>query len=328
MKQLYVPIALAVMSALVITATPTRRTTRMPTTGAPGRNLNGKMFTLSGNGGKILFYPPGTSPISSYTTRPYSTTSRPYSTTSRPYKTTTTTRPYKTTTTTRPYKTTTRPYSTTTRPYPTTTAPSTPGVSVCLRYLTDTLKLTLSPSTNPLQLRVSAAGSYILDSYRYKRLFFQTDIWFWSNIRRDIWTRVCLTVDNTKKVAQVFSGSNISIRKLLQYDWSGVPVIDIADVEGQVTDLQVWDYPLQKIEVLNYMTRGDVSGPYHGSVLSWSDISYSTSGNTLLEEDDAYRSPPGQPMRSSSGRKRCRQKGEKKSREFLNVVERNREQLK
>ncbi|XP_074493869.1 uncharacterized protein LOC141769077 isoform X1 [Sebastes fasciatus] len=387
-KLLYIPMVMAVMSALVVTATtftdstttkkPTTTTTAQTTTprtttitttartttGPPGLNLSGKMFTLSVNGGGIAFYPPYFSPTPPptpnptrhYTTRPYYTTTRPY--TSRPYYTTTrpyttrpsTTRPYYTTTrpytsrpyytttrpyTTRPYYTTTRPYTTrpyytTTRPYYTTTptAPPTRGVSVCLRYLADSVYslFTLSPSSrNPLNLAVSNVGAYTLNVGGYSQ-YMKPNVRFWSNVGPDIWTRVCLTMDSVKNVAQVFSGSNISVRKMLpiRYAWSGEPVIDFSGFDGQVTDIQIWDYPLRYREVFNYMTSG-VYGQYSGSVLSWSHISYSPRGNILLE--DTYEWQARQPINSIRGRKGRRVKGGMKIMEFFNVEESQREQL-
>lgn len=323
-KLLYVPMVMAVMSALVVTDSTTTKkmtttttartttprtttitTTARTTTGPPGLNLNGKMFTLSYNGGGIAFYPPYFSPTPTPTPYP--------------------TRHY----TTRPYYTTTRPY--TSRPYYTTTptAPPTRGVSVCLRYLSDYSNslFTLSPSSrNPLNLVVSNVGSYTLnlDRYRQYSLYMNPNVRFWSNVGPDIWTRVCLTMDSVKNVAQVFSGSNISIRKMLpiRYAWSGEPVIDVSGFDGQVTDIQIWDYPLRYKEVFNYMTSG-VYGQYSGSVLSWSHISYSPRGNTLLE--DTYEWQARQPINSIRGRKGRRVKGGMKIMEFFNAEESQRE---
>lgn len=92
------------------------------------------------------------------------------------------------------------------------------GVSVCLRYLTDGRYSTifkLSPSNTPLTLTVTYPDQYTLSFGGYYSLSLQPNIRFWSHIDPDIWTRVCLTVDTRKNVAQVFSGSSISIRKML-----------------------------------------------------------------------------------------------------------------
>lgn len=95
--------------------------------GGPG-SLDGKMFSLSFNGGGISFYPPYWSPPSTrypnsrFSSRPYFTTARPRPTV-RPQLKPTTPYPYPT------YPTTTYPYPTypyTTYP-PWTTAPSTRG---------------------------------------------------------------------------------------------------------------------------------------------------------------------------------------------------------
>ncbi|XP_034726073.1 uncharacterized protein LOC117943817 isoform X2 [Etheostoma cragini] len=331
---LYVPMAMVVMSTLVgLTATtPWFRTTTptwTTTAGASGLNLNGKMFTLSVNGGGVSFYSPYFSPT---TSSPY-TTRRPYYTTTRPYTPQPTTR--------RPYYTTTRPYTprtttprpTTTRPW--TTAPTTRGVSVCLRYMSDFQTdirsiFTLSPSSRqPLQMGVSASGSYRLsfDRYGYYNLNLKPYKTFWANIRLEIWTRVCLTVDTMKNVAQLFSDSSMSIRKMLptDYVWSGEPVIDFSGFDGQVTDVQIWDYSLKYREVLNYMNSGRYSS-YSGSALTWSYISYSLRGKVLLE--DVYERQWQDQQLIQSKKKNMRQpKGEKKSREFFNLSESKREQL-
>ncbi|KAM8755831.1 uncharacterized protein AB9X84_009236 [Acanthopagrus schlegelii] len=271
---------------------------------------------------------------STTTMRPHTTTMHSYSTTN--YPNTPTTRPHTTTThsystTNYPNTTTTRPHTTTTRPHTTTTtAPSVRGVSVCLRYLTDFGQtsnpriFTLSPSGTPLQVNVNQFGYYTLklqpyDPYGYNTLYMKPSIKLWSNIGPDIWSRVCFTLDSMKNVAQVFSGSNISIRMVLpyQYVWSGEPVIEFPGFDGQLTDVQMWDYPLSYREVFKYMNNG-VYGPYRGSVLTWSSINYTPRGNTLLE--DVYE---WQTKQQISGRRRGRRpKGGRKNRKFVNVVER------
>ncbi|KAK2915469.1 hypothetical protein Q8A73_006063 [Channa argus] len=223
------------------------------TTDSPGLNLRGKMFTLSVNGrGGITLYRPYFSPPSSP-----------------------------------------RRYTFSDYPPWTTSSPSS-GVSVCLRYITDFLEtktssiFTLSPSSNPLQLGVSGNTYWLsCDRYTFKNLYLEPSIRISSNIVPEIWNRVCLTVDSRRNVAQVFSGSNMSIRKFLpnRYTWSGDGSIVLSGFNGQVTDLQVWDYTLRYGEVYNYMTGG-VYRPYRGSVLSWSHVRYSISGKVLLE--DAY----------------------------------------
>lgn len=94
------------------------------------------------------------------------------------------------------------------------------GVSVCLRYLTDSdynTIFTLSPSSgNRMQLVANSPGVYRLNfGYQSYYLDLRPNIRFWSNIGLDIWTRICLTVDTVKGVAQMFNGSSISIRKML-----------------------------------------------------------------------------------------------------------------
>ncbi|XP_036957355.1 uncharacterized protein LOC119021272 [Acanthopagrus latus] len=291
MKLVHALLVVAVMSAPVNAEF---KTTSWTTPGPQGMNLKGKMFTLSQYEGGISFYPPYFSPTPSTTY--YITTDIPTSTS-----------------------------------YPWTTAPTTRSVSVCLRYLIDFGQtsnpriFTLSPSSTPLLVNVDQLGVYTLNfnQYSYNTLYMKPSIRFWSTIGPDIWSRFCFTLDSTKNVAQVFSGSNISIRKLIryQYVWSGEPVIQFEGFDGQVTDVQMWDYPLSYREVFKYMTNG-VYGPYRGSVLTWSSINYTPSGNTLLE--DVYE---WQAKQQISGRRRGRQpKGGRKNRKFVNA-EREKKQL-
>ncbi|KAM4740915.1 uncharacterized protein FYW61_002557 [Anableps anableps] len=297
-----------------------------PTRGGSGVDLSGKMFTLSGyNGGLVIYSPYQPSPWSSPT--PYHSPSSTQTTTrktERPIPSTTTqttTSAYRTTEpttqsttertteatttrlttipqsssgtterTTKPTTERTTDATTTTYPWtthPWTTNPTTRGVSVCLRYITDSQSgsiFTLRPTSNRLRLEISEA-SYVLNFRDYYTVVLQPNIRLWSDLRPNMWTSICLTVDNMKGVVQMFRDSDMSSRKLLtyQYIWSGEPVIDFTNFEGQVTDIQVWDYPLCYKEVLYYMSSG-YYGLYQGSALNWSNISYSLRGRTLLEE--------------------------------------------
>ncbi|XP_053171569.1 uncharacterized protein LOC128355351 [Scomber japonicus] len=378
------------------------------TTGSPRSNLNGKMVTLSHNGGGgVAFYPTYYVNTSDYQTTPPPTRSYPYrlypygSYSDRPYyysnyrnrfyptqayrnrfyptqayrnrfyptqpyrnrfyfnepyrnrfypaqtypdkfyptqayakPATTPTTPYPTTRYTRPYTTTRYPYWTT--QYPNwTTAPTTAGVSVCVRYLTDfdergnpTL-FTLSPSSRTaLRLTATSNGWYTLawDRFSYYKLSLRSNNRFWSNIGPELWTRVCLTVDTIKNVAQVFSGSTMSIRKMLpiKYVWSGEPVIEFAGFDGQVTDVQMWDYPLAYNEIFNYMSGG-VYSSYSGSVLTWSNIGYNLRGNTLLEQryemkENEMKEDEKSSEKSSKKEKKSRVTWEKMYRKLLKEI--------
>ncbi|XP_010755091.3 uncharacterized protein LOC104940234 [Larimichthys crocea] len=342
MKLFFVPMVMA----LVVT------TTGFTTTRGPyGRNLIGKMFTLSRKNGGISFYSPYLSLTSTswlytsaYPARTYKTTTatttfsrtsttRPTTTpTTQRYKTTTasTTPTFSRTSTTRP---TTRPTTRSTTYPPWTTYPQwttvlpTRGVSVCLRYLTDYVQdstsviFTLSPTTTPLRLMSRSGVLYGLsfNSYSYPNLFLQPNIRLCPNIGMDIWTRLCLTVDTAKNVAQVFSGSNMSVRKILpfSYVWSGQPLIDFSGFDGQVTDVQIWDYPLSYRQIYNYMVT--VYGPRRGSVLTWSSISYSPRGNVIME--DVYEQQAKQSIKSGRRGRGRQLKGKKKTRKFWNPME-------
>ncbi|KAK5600030.1 hypothetical protein CRENBAI_011010 [Crenichthys baileyi] len=268
-----------------------------PTRGGSGVNLNGKMFTLSRyKGGFVLFSPYQPSPWAS--TPSYQTTgyTSGYYSTSTPSYTQTNTGKTKTSGSFTATKSNTTPPTTT---YPSwSTAPTTRGVSVCLRYITDSESsiFTLSPSSSRLRLDVSGTFAYSLTFNDYSSAYLKPNIRLWSDLRPNMWTRICLTVDNVKGVVQMFRDSSMSIRKRLtyRYMWSGEPVIDFSDFEGQVTDVQVWDYPLSFKEAFYYMSSG-LYGSYRGSVLNWSHVSYSITGMTLLE--DSYEQQIRQPNR-------------------------------
>ncbi|XP_027134642.1 cell wall protein DAN4-like [Larimichthys crocea] len=361
MKLVYVPMMMALVvttTGVLSTTTPTtttKRTTTPTTTTKPttkptttwttrgphGLNLIGKMFTLPCNSGGISFYSSDLSPstiawlyTSVYPTRRYKTrttaTTFPRTPRTKPW-TTTTPRTTRTTpwTTTTPQTTRTTPRTTLSTTSPAwTTAPPTRGVSVCLRYLTDYIQVPgpaiftlISSSSSPISLTSYSGLWYGLTFNYYNVLFLQPKIRFWSNIGPDIWTRLCLTVDTVKNVAQVFSGPNISIRKILpiRYVWSGQPVIDFSGFDGQVTDVQIWDYPLHYREIYNYMVSG-VYGPHRGSILTWSSISYSPRGNVVME--DVYEQQSKQSLSSGGSRERGRHlKGKKKTRKFWNLEE-------
>uniref|UniRef100_A0A3P9KN67 Pentraxin n=1 Tax=Oryzias latipes TaxID=8090 RepID=A0A3P9KN67_ORYLA len=220
-----------------------------------GTNLQQKMFTLSRYGGGLTLFAPYLDPLGS-TSNP--ATSYPTDS-SRPDPT---------------------------RYYPWTTAPPTRGVSVCLRLITSDMNpsiFTLSPSSTPLSLQVTDGGWYLL-RFGSNQLRLRPSVPIWPNIGRGMWTSVCLTVDFTKNVVQMFSNMNMSTRKLLMYgyQWSGEPVITFSGFDGQLTDVQVWDYPLRYKEVLYYMSHG-YYGSVQGSLLTWSNIRYSLQGRSLLE---------------------------------------------
>uniref|UniRef100_UPI0037E99C58 jeltraxin-like n=1 Tax=Semicossyphus pulcher TaxID=241346 RepID=UPI0037E99C58 len=248
MKLLYAPmmmVLLIINPGLTSTSPPAKKS---------GKDLNGKMFTLTPVKGGVSFYDP----------------SFPPAPTSWPVPT--------------PFRTSR--YNTS-RPTISSPTPTTGGVSVCLRFLLEknsqpTL-FTLSPSTSPLTLRVYSPGRYaLIFSSRSGNLYLQPDIGLWANIHPEIWNRVCVTVDTMNNVVQMFNNNYMSVRKMLsaQYVWSGEAVIDVPGFQGQVTSVQVWDYPLLYKEVFHYMNSGR-SSP--GNVLAWSSICYSLRGNTLLE---------------------------------------------
>ncbi|CAJ1051994.1 uncharacterized protein LOC119021272 [Xyrichtys novacula] len=276
-KLLYVPMMVLLMTNSGLASPPTAAPW-ITTTGPSGTNLGGKMITSKRG---ISLYSPNLTPPS--TSQPVSSNYNHSYNTAQPN--------------------TIKPTN------------STRGVSVCLRLTFDyrdtpfTL-FTLSPSSSPLALRMYDSGRFILshDVYGRTNIYLVPDIKLWTTSSPEVWTRICVTVDSEKNVAQMFSDFNMSIRKMLyaQYVWSGEPVIDIPGFSGQVTDLQVWDYPLSYQEVYSYMISGVYLSP-PGNVLTWSSISYSFRGNALLE--DIYEEQAKQPSSSRRGTGRCRKAG-------------------
>ncbi|XP_014857160.1 PREDICTED: uncharacterized protein LOC106926635 [Poecilia mexicana] len=303
----------------------------LSSSGGSGVNLSGKMFTLSSYGRLVFYSPYEYSPWVAST--PYQTRGYAYSTSTPSYTQTNTgtTEMSSPSTNIRTPQPTTRspttyPWSTTR--YPWSTAPSTRGVSVCLRYITDSQSdsiFTLSPSSQYLRLEIGRPQSYALTFNGYNRVYLPVYLKLWPYLKPSMWTSICLTVDNAKAVVQMFRDSDMSSRKLLnnQYVWSGERVMDFSNFEGQITDVQVWDYPLRYQEVLYYMSNGGY-GFYQGSVLSWSYISYSQTGRTLLEDNYDLQ------MRKSNRKlgQRNHLKGGYKSRKVFLFEERKREQWK
>ncbi|KAM9759267.1 uncharacterized protein ACNS7B_005979 [Menidia menidia] len=315
-------LTLVVSVPTVMPTTPANQEHYPPTTGGPGVNLKGKMFTLSRDDGGISFYSPyspppwwsstprysssyyykttpkttpNTTPATTPKTTPATTPKTTPATTPKTTPTTTPTTTPKTTPKTTP---TTTPRTTPrTTHFPWTTAPPTRGVSVCLRYITDGLAsssalFNLSPSRgNPLSFGRSTPFSYYVTDNIYNKVYLQPNI-RWMDFRGSMWTSVCLIVDTARGVVQLYKDSSMSIRKLLPYRylWSGEPRIDFRGFDGQLTDVQVWDYPLSYKEIFYFMSDGRY-GWYRGSVLTWSNIIYSVSGRTLLE--DVYEQPGG-----------------------------------
>ncbi|XP_072296092.1 uncharacterized protein [Eucyclogobius newberryi] len=305
MKLLY---CVSIVSALLVSCGgDSYWTTRDPyTTVGPGVDLRGRMVTLSQYSG-VTFYQPYYQPATRkptttkrttryYTTTTHTTTTRYYTTTTHP----TTTRYYTTTTlpwTTRYYTTTTLPW--TTRYYTTTTTPPTNGVSVCLRFMTDSSSFNLFKLAprSPLTLSLSSPSFFSLSRDYYSQVSLYPRISLWSSVRTQPWTSVCVVLDSLKNVVQLFQGGSMSIRKIpsSRMVWSGEPVLDISGFDGQVTDLEVWNYPLKYEHVWSYMQNYGS----RGTVLSWSNIAYTSNGQVLFE--DTYAPRLKQPISSSEG---------------------------
>lgn len=226
-----------------------------PPTRSPKGNLFGKMVTLTTDGvyrGGITFYPPYYSPPPNDTVNG----------THHPTR------------------------------YPSwTTPPPTAGVTVCLRFVKDyaggSSIFQLDPGYQQ-SFTVRYRGPEYLLSVDRINVLLNPNLEIWTNIYPEIWTRVCLVVDSMKKVVQAFSGSYMSARKLVNspITWSGRPVIDFSSFDGQVTDIQIWDYPISSNMIYSYMSR---SGMSFGNALTWSNIGYTIKGPMLMEDSDLYR---------------------------------------
>lgn len=95
------------------------------------------------------------------------------------------------------------------------------GVSVCLRYMTDYMYqtfplFTVSPKKSTLKLQGSA-DVFTLSYQDHNSVGLEPIVYSWPDIKQDIWTSVCLTVDTSKSVVQMFSGGYMSPRKVMPY---------------------------------------------------------------------------------------------------------------
>ncbi|KAK7899426.1 hypothetical protein WMY93_020279 [Mugilogobius chulae] len=177
----------------------------------------------------------------------------------------------------------------TTRYYPTSPPPRTKSVSVCLRFMADSNSfnlLKLAPGS-PLTLSYNNPTWFTLSWNYYSQVSLNPRVLLWTSIRTQPWTSVCMVLDSRKNVVQLFEGGYMSVRKIppSRMLWSGEPVVDVSGFDGQVTDLEVWDYPLKYGQVFSYMQNYGSSG----TVLSWSNIAYRYRGNVLFEETYALR---------------------------------------
>jgi len=179
------------------------------------------------------------------------------------------------------------------------TATTNLGVSVCLRYIAENRQqtiFTLSPSSRGLdnQLKFDISSSASVLSYQKSSLPYILNFMsyraFWDNeSSTKLWTSVCVVVDTRKGVAQVFNGKTASVRKRTQYIWDGEQALVINGFEGQITDIQMWDYPLLKEEARQYLTQYASSATFRwtkDSVVSWSRMRYESNSSPLVE--DAY----------------------------------------
>ncbi|XP_029947781.1 uncharacterized protein LOC115388680 isoform X2 [Salarias fasciatus] len=179
------------------------------------------------------------------------------------------------------------------------------GVSVCVRYMADSsdfvnlFTLDKYKYSRSLKLTQNRGSVYTLNNY-YFEMTMTTKFQLWPNYQQNMWTSVCLTLDGSNNVAQLFRDSSMSVRMVMpsRLEWSGDPLIEFPGFSGQMTDLQVWDYPLGYKEIYNYMRRGAFR-PSRGSLLTWSNINFSNGGNSLLE--DEYDVLAQQPMRGGGG---------------------------
>lgn len=181
-----------------------------------------------------------------------------------------------------------------------TTGSTVTGVSVCLRYLTGSLAIQqfLRLGTdNSLYVDLLRTNTYRLScngcDFRFGQNYndptFQTNKVFREG-HYTPWTSFCVIVDKRDSVAQMFTDTEMSIRRRFsgKLAWSGEPVIQFSNFDGQLTDVQVWDYPISYDVVSKHMEKG-YYGPQRGSILTWSSINYSLRGNALLEDTFARR---------------------------------------
>lgn len=238
----------------------------------PGVDLRGKMVTLSQDSGVTFFHP-------------YYSQSKPEDSSysqSKPEDSTNAGAPVTTAWPTAPSTQWPTEWTTHYSPYTTTPYPST-GVSVCLRFMSDSNNFNLFKLSPRSPMTFTWSSSYCtLSWYYYNQVNLNPRISLWNSVHTQPWTSLCLTLDPRRQVAQLFQGGAMSIRKIVRDrmppSWD--PVVDMSGFDGQVTDLEIWDYPLKYREVLAYMQNYGSSGTF----LSWSNMAYKYRGSILVEE--------------------------------------------
>ncbi|XP_072293291.1 uncharacterized protein [Eucyclogobius newberryi] len=184
-------------------------------------------------------------------------------------------------------------------------------MSVCLRFMSDSRSINLFKAPSSLlRLSPNIAGSsqdlfHSFSSNSHSQVTLSPWI---PTAQTPPWTSVCLVLDSVNSVLQIFEGGAMRIRKIQpsRMAWSGEPVLDISGLDGQVTDLEVWDYPLKYRQVFSYLQNYMSSG----TVLTWSNIVYRFKGKARFEEAFALRrkepisssEAQEQPIRSMQGR--------------------------
>ncbi|XP_077460590.1 uncharacterized protein LOC144077034 isoform X2 [Stigmatopora argus] len=158
------------------------------------------------------------------------------------------------------------------------------GVTMCLRYRFASSNLspphiafTISPSSLTRLKLVSYDGNYYLKTQSWRRKLEMLELGG-QGVKEGEWTKLCLVVSIDFVKLQTSCSSAVLRR---EFGWAGEPVIAVSGVDSHMTDLQMWDYASWAI-AKKYTAH---SGHIKGSVLKWSDIGYTLSGNVGLEEE-------------------------------------------
>ncbi|XP_077574417.1 uncharacterized protein LOC144197729 isoform X1 [Stigmatopora nigra] len=156
------------------------------------------------------------------------------------------------------------------------------GVTMCLRYrfasdLSPHIALTISPSSLTRLMLVSYNGNYYLKTQNSHSKLEMLGLGG-QGVKERQWTKLCLVVSKDFVKLQTSCSSAVLLR---EYGWASEPVIAVSGVDSHMTDLQMWDNASWAI-AKEYTGH---SGHIKGSVLKWSDIGYTITGNVGLEEE-------------------------------------------
>ncbi|KAM9444712.1 serum amyloid P-component-like [Clarias gariepinus] len=195
--------------------------------------------------------------------------------------------------------------------------PEVTGITLCLRGLTDKkwmiddrLQLMFgernafyitASSSSEYQLQV--AGSYPYVTFNVNSMVAVREV-------SSVWKSRCVTWDSDSGMAQLWFDGRMSVRKGVSRGavFSGQAELSLHQFEGQLSDVYLWDSVLSTRELYRYLYQ--LSVPWGGKVLDWTQMEFITSGYVVLEPAYSSRFLAGPAKRNKQKRMKKRQRQE------------------